>query len=140
MPKLRTERTVWEVRTYDVWGNDTDGWEVNDTYVVDSHLVLDLPVHNTPLGAPWDPEKGEYRRCEISERHIREALNLHGEHLHIDGDDTHVTVSRRRDYYPLGELYCISHGSLSPIRAYDQEPEDGLWEDWQTRVGDTLAH
>lgn len=131
MPKARTERTVWEVRTYDVWGNDDSGWEVNDTYALDPHLVLDLPVKRRQTGAPWDRAKGEFLCCEISERQIREALGLHRCQLDIDGDDTHVTVNRRKDGYPLGELYCTSHDSLAPIRAHDQEPEGLLCDDWQ---------
>ena len=109
MGKRRTERTLWEVRSYDVWGDAEEGWVVNDTYVVNSHLVLDLPIRRSQTGAPWDRQKGEYLHCEISERQIRDALDLRGCQLDIDGDDTHVTVNRRDDCYPLGELYCVSH-------------------------------
>ena len=134
----RTERTVWEVRRYDVWGNAADGWDVNDCYVIDDHLVLDLSVKAQQTGAPWDRKRGAYLYAEISEQHVREALSCQGERVDIDGNDVHVTVVRHRDGYPIGELICLTHESLSPLRAFDARPEDGLWEDWQLRVDATL--
>ena len=110
------ERTAWEVRTYDVWGNAEDGWNVNDSFVVDSFLLLELPVASAKLRTPWDQDFTHYRHCEISTMQICDALNCHGVIVDIDGDDTHITVSRRKDAYPIGELYCISHKSLNPIR------------------------
>jgi hypothetical protein len=36
--------------------------------------------------------------------------------IDVDGDDIHVTVERSRDGFPIGELRCVSHSSLSPVR------------------------
>lgn len=30
--KAGTLKTTWKLRTYDVWGNAKDGYEVNDVY------------------------------------------------------------------------------------------------------------
>lgn len=123
---------------YEVWEGEGGGWEAAAAHVVDDHLVLDLIVRTQQTGAPWDAVKGEYAYAEISEQQIREALGCQGEQIEIDGHDVYVSVARRKDGYPIGELHCLSHESLSPIRAFDTQPEDGLWEDWQQRVNATL--
>lgn len=44
--------TEWEVWTYDVWGNETDGYEVNDRICIDRHCHLAVPVATYNIGTP----------------------------------------------------------------------------------------
>ena len=36
--------------------------------------------------------------------------------ISTDVDDTHIDVTRESGGYPIGELFCFSHESLSPVR------------------------
>lgn len=107
--------TVWEVRDYDVWGNARDGWEVNDSFSR-GEVELDLPVKIYNQGKP-----GEFLGADVSEAQIRE---LFGRNANSDGqgDDLHIYVETKSGK-PLGEMYCISHKSLSPIsqRQYNEK-------------------
>ena len=40
-------------------------------------------------------------------------------HIETDGDDINIYVDRVRDGYPIGEMRCVSHESLSPVRKGD---------------------
>src|SRR3990167_4305409 len=102
--------TVWEVRTYDVWGNARDGYDVNDSFVIDREYKLRLRVKVYNSGTA-----GEFIAAYPTDRQIRKALGLTNVQLDLDGDDLNITVNRSRDGYPIGELICISHSSLSPI-------------------------
>jgi hypothetical protein len=76
-----------EKRTYDVWGNARDGWEVNDSFASGT-FDSDKPVKDLT-----DPE-------------IKEILGIHPNvKIDTDGDEMIVYVNRRRDGYPLGEIY-----------------------------------
>lgn len=132
---IRYERTLWEVRTYEVSGDAEDGWQVDDTYTVDSELELTLPIAISPMGAPWDPEKNVYRRAELPMHHIREALDCRGLPIDVAGDSVHVYVTRRKDGYPIGELLCLSHDSLDPLRIKDNPPDDGDWDESWAWIG-----
>lgn len=103
--------TTWELRTYDVWGNATDGYEVNDTFKA-GEVTIRCKVEVCNAGTPQ-----EFLSASPSDSQIRRALGLRRFKLETDGDDLHIYVNRARDSYPLGELYCTSHESLSPIRA-----------------------
>jgi hypothetical protein len=103
--------TTWECKSYDVWGNAKDGYEVND--VVSSWTVdLRIPVEVNNPGTPQ-----EFVSAYPTNSQIRKALGLRRFRLSVDGDDLNVYVNRDRDGYPCGEMYCTSHESLSPIRA-----------------------
>lgn len=165
--------TTWQIRTYDVWGNARDGWEVNNTWGAgeielripqtrynvgvewhvcrnpecpgnnpcghvppcefgahrrESHGVI--PVMHVPSnsqnGAPEMPhcpecdalvmlESQEFLGAFPSNRQIKRAFGAECR-IATDGDDLHITVERERDSYPIGELTCVSHESLSPVR------------------------
>ncbi len=51
---------TWQVVNYDVWGNDDDGYEVNDLYpgsrfsVADGQNVLAAAIEAGELDADWD--------------------------------------------------------------------------------------
>lgn len=102
--------TTWEIRTYDVWGNAKDGYEVNDSFRAGKVTIrCKIKVNN-----PGTPQ--EFLSAYPSDSQIRRALNLRRFKLETDGDDLQIYVNRAKDSYPLGEMYCTSHDSLSPIR------------------------
>jgi hypothetical protein len=101
--------TTWEIRTYDVWGNAKDGYEVNDVYSAGT-VELRIPQTRYNVGTPQ-----EFISACPSDRQIKRALGVSCR-IETDGDDTHITITRMRDSYPLGEMYCTSHKSLSPVR------------------------
>jgi hypothetical protein len=103
--------TTWELRTYDVWGNAKDGYEVNDAYR-SGEVIIRCKVEVNNAGTPQ-----EFLSAHPSDSQIRKALSLRRFKLETDGDDLHILVNRAKDGYPLGEMYCTSHESLSPIRA-----------------------
>lgn len=45
-------KTVWSLRTYDVWGNAKDGFEVNDTYSAGT-VELRIPQTRFNIGVEW---------------------------------------------------------------------------------------
>lgn len=106
----RTIETTWDIRTYDVWGNADDGYEVNDSYSQGS-VTLDIPVTVNNPGTPQ-----EFESATPSDKQIRETFGFKGK-FETDGDDLTIYVNRSKDGYPIGEMHCASHESLSPIRA-----------------------
>lgn len=116
MTQSKHINTTWEIRTYDVWGNSKDGFEVNDSYR-SGEVTIRCKVEVNNAGTPQ-----EFLSASPSDSQIRAALSLHRFKLETDGDDLHIYVNRARDGYPCGELYCTSHESLSPIRAKQSEP------------------
>ena len=109
----KRETTTWDVWTYDVWGNEEDGWDVNDRACVGRDVPLTLPVTRYNVGSPH-----EFAGASPSDAQIRDVLGLRRIRIETDGDDTTIHVTRARDGYPLGELYCTSHASLSPVRRH----------------------
>lgn len=110
--RKQTVHTVWGMRTYDVWGNATDGYEVNDSYRRgDVELELEIVVNNA--GSEY-----EFESAYPSDKQLREVFGLGKTRIETDGDDLSVYVSRERDGYPVGELRLESHPSLSPVREF----------------------
>lgn len=107
-PKVTTR---WEVRTYDVWGNAKDGYDVNQSFR-SGEVELDLEVKTFNPGTPQ-----QFESAYPSDKQLRQVFGLTNIRLETDGDDLAIYVERARDGYPIGELYCLSHDSLSPIRA-----------------------
>ena len=109
--KTRYVDTTWELRTYDVWGNARDGYEVNNTFRA-GEVTIRCKVQVDNAGTPQ-----EFLSAYPSDSQIRKALGLRRFKLELDGDDLQILVNRAKDGYPCGEMYCTSHDSLSPIRA-----------------------
>lgn len=106
---MKRIKTTWQMRTYDVWGNKRDGFDVNDSFNRGEYeLNLKVTVYN-------EGKSGEFVGAYPS---IGQIQNLFGtrSRLSICGDDLNIYVNRERDGYPIGELFCLSHESLSPIR------------------------
>lgn len=113
-----TLNTRWEVRTYDVWGNEEHGWDVNDSFVTDRDYPIACPVKTWNVGKP-----GQFSSASPTDAQIREALGLKVDAaIETDGDDMTIYVTASSNGYPLGELHCISHASLSPIRKEEVTP------------------
>lgn len=108
------------VRTYDVWGNAKDGYEVNDSYNQgDQEVVLNMTlmgVLNVPEGESLS-FRSDSIVCsyEIPDKTIRDLLGVGPRvAIEIDGDDRTYYVNRERDSYPLGEIYIESWREFNP--------------------------
>ena len=102
--------TTWELRSYDVWGNAKDGYDVNDSFPQGSvDIRLDVQFNNAGT-------EHEFISASPSDSQIRRAMGLGRYRIDTLGDDLTIYVNRARDGYPLGEMHCTSHTSLSPIR------------------------
>ncbi len=108
---MATITTQWECWTYDVWGNAKDGYEVNDRSCFDRDYSLDLEIKTHNIGTTH-----EFQSASPSDKQIKEVFGAKCK-IETDGDDMVIYVTRERDGYPIGEMYCVSHESLSPIRA-----------------------
>ena len=98
--------SLWAVWTYDVWGNATDGWEVNDRYCIASTHPLD--EHETI----YNPGSShEFSGWFPSEDDIVIALDIVNDmdyEYDIEGDDDIIYVTLSEDGYPLGELHRVN--------------------------------
>jgi hypothetical protein len=110
--KPATIATQWTIATYDVWGNARDGYEVNDVYPRRTPIPLELTVETFNPGTP-----NEFKAASPTDKQIRQVFGLaNALRLDTDGDDLTIYVNRERDGYPIGEIHCTSHESLSPIQ------------------------
>lgn len=107
----KTIETVWEAWTYDVWGNAKNGYEVNDRNCIDRAYPLTLDVQENNPGTPQ-----AFASATPSDAQLRKVFGIGKTRIETDGDDLTIYVNRERDSYPIGELHCTSHESLSPIR------------------------
>lgn len=105
----KTILTVWEVWEYDVWG-DAEEWTVNDRSCMDREYPIRLKPVTYNAGTPR-----EFIGASPSDYQLGKLFGFTGK-IDTDGDDTHIYVNRESDGYPLGELHCESHKSLSPIQ------------------------
>lgn len=102
----KTIETTWELRTYDVWGNADDGYEVNDSYNM-GEVKLRLKLETQNAGT-----EHEFQSAYPTDRQIRRLFGVRCR-IETGGDGTHITIDRERDGYPIGEMTCTSHDSLS---------------------------
>ncbi len=107
--KHGTLKTTWELRTYDVWGNAKDGYDINDSYRAGS-IELRIPQTRYNAGVI-----GEFIGAYPTDRQIKRVFGTRSR-IDTTGDDIHIFVERQRDGYPIGEMVCTSHASLSPVR------------------------
>jgi hypothetical protein len=102
-------QTAWSTRTYDVWGNAKDGYDVNDARS-GSDVTLYLKIETANAGTPQ-----AFQHAHPTDSQIKKELGISCK-ISTDGDDVHIGIERARDGYPIGELQCFSHESLSPIQ------------------------
>lgn len=112
--KRKTIDTSWEKRTYDVWGNKQDGFDINDSFSWGS-VQLELKIRSFNTGTPQ-----EFFGAYPSEYQLKRIFGTTAG-IDVDGDDMNIYVTRQSDGYPIGELRCLSHESLSPIRIQTKE-------------------
>ena|SRR3990167_2528474 len=103
-------KTEWEVWRYEVWGNKTDGYDVNDKFCVNRHCILKLTVNTYN-----ENTSQEFKGAHPSDYALKKLFGVSC-NIDTEGDDLSVYVNRESDGYPIGELSCLSHDSLSPIR------------------------
>lgn len=113
--------TTWEVATYDVWGNERDGFEVNDVYR-HGEVELHIPVSTFNAGTPH-----EFQSASPTDKQLRQALDLRRVQIETEGDDLIIYVRATRTDYPCGELRCTSHKSLSPIQSIAEITADAVY-------------
>jgi len=95
-------RTVWEIWTYDVWGNAKDGYEVNDRSCVNREYEMMIKIEICNQGT-----QREFKSVYPSNKQIREAFSLKKISLNLEGDDTTIYVNHATDGYPIGEMIRI---------------------------------
>lgn len=82
-----------EIRTYDVWGNEEDGWEVNNVFKLDTgELIVNETV--------WE---NDYELIQIVKGEL-DLLDLDDDGFEIDGDTT-LYVNHKG--YPLCEIAVV---------------------------------
>jgi len=109
----RSIKTLWELWSYDVWGNARDGYEVNDRSCFDRACEITITSEICNPGTPM-----EFEHAYPSDKQIRVAFGIHSNtRLDVDGDDLTIYINRERDGYHIGEMHCTSHECLSPVRA-----------------------
>jgi hypothetical protein len=102
-------KTAWEVWTYDVLGNSRDGFEVNDRYNQSRDHEIEAPIKVYNVGSPQ-----EFKTAHVTGRQIRAAFGIKkGVGIETDGDDVNIYVKAAKNGYPIGELICVSHKSLT---------------------------
>lgn len=102
-------KTVWDLRSYDVWGNAIDGYDVNNSF---NAGTVELTIRTTRYN-PGTLQ--EFTGASPSDYQIKKVFGV-GCRIDTDGDDTTIYVTRASDSYPIGEMHCMSHESLSPVR------------------------
>jgi hypothetical protein len=110
MKTRKTVNTTWELWTYDVWGNKEEGFEVNDKTCFYRSYEINLKIENNNPNTPM-----QFLSAYPSNYQIEQAFNTNCQ-FELDGDDIHIYINRTSDNYPIGEMFCTSHASLSPIR------------------------
>ena len=113
---MKTERTidtVWEVWTYDVCGNEEDGYEVNDRSCQDRAYELTLPIEVHNAGTPQ-----EFESAYPTDEQLTEMWGDDWQDCGY-GDDVNIYLEDSKGY-PLGEMRCVSHDSLCPPHAIEE--------------------
>ncbi len=112
---------ICELRTYDVWGNAADGYDVNNSFVCDR--ALEVPavcsVSNLPcfpgakdeFGRAFPADSASFTAPIVVSYHIEDkelSRVFDCTRIEVDGDDTHYYINRAKDGKPLGELFIHS--------------------------------
>lgn len=106
---MSTLKTKWSIRLYEVWGNARDGFEVNDSFHVDDVELTLTKIYNNK------GTRQAFISAYPSNRQIRKIFGLGKQKLDLQGDDIHIYVYLEKNGYSVGEMFCTSHSSLSPI-------------------------
>jgi len=82
---------TWKIITYDVWGNEEDGYEVNQAFYSGAEIEL-----------PPEPSDEHVRSALVQAGYLRKGIQLRT--LDFDGDDGLIQIKRKRDGRPLLEI------------------------------------
>jgi len=117
MNKHKFIDTTWHKITYDVWGNEKEGFEVNQSYHSgDADIRLRVEIAN--VGTPQ-----AFASAYPTDKQLRDALDIKPRfQIDTEGDSETIYVYHRSSRYPYGELQLTSHASLSPIREHTPKP------------------
>jgi hypothetical protein len=104
-------KTEWVITLcHDIWGNEEDGYTVNDQMVIDNARLIILKPEKHNVNTP-----NEFKSAYPSDKQIKEIFSLNNDaKLDLMGDDINIYVNLESGY-PIGEMNCISHKSLSPV-------------------------
>ena len=102
-------KTNWTYATYDVWGNEKDGFEVNDVFRGNCEFKMDS-----------NNDREILRACK-DYLGLKSSIKL--KDLEIEGDDQVIYVNSAKDCYPLGEfnksrIRSNNQGNMSNIERY----------------------
>jgi len=100
----------YEIRRYDVWGNEKEGFRINDVFLTDHEIALNEEVAVNEI-------------IRLVKRTGLIKRNLHLRLFRVEGKlgDQSVVISHDR-YGPLCELWLIPASYF--WRYHGQEPED----------------
>jgi len=101
--------TTWDLFCYEVLGNSTEGYAVNDKWR-DGETTLRIPVTRYNVGTPH-----EFRAASPGTKQLKSLWGWAGS-VETEGDDIVIYLTDAKTGYPIGEMMCTSHASLSPIR------------------------
>ena len=129
MNDVRLDRSgvvaVCQHRTYDVWGNSRDGYQVNDTFDAGEIAIpAEVSVSNVPrLPGAQDgfrsfPDSYSFQAevvvtFSLTESAIRKAIGAKCK-IVLDGDERTYYVNRERDGYPICELEILRFEEHDP--------------------------
>jgi len=108
MTKIKIN-TQWQTYSYDVWGNKTDGFEVNNIFKSDIvDLTIELTLYNE------DTDRAFYIGYP-TDKQVRESLGIKPRVQIEDNIQAENTCypEHASTGYPLGEMRLISHESLT---------------------------
>lgn len=95
------EKQVFEVWTYDVWGNARDGFDVNDRCKVGT-----VTIHVKPVSFNVGTEH-EFTVHYPTDRQCAMATGWQG--CHWDGDENTIYAELNSNGRPVGELVRVDH-------------------------------
>lgn len=81
----------WRFWSYDVWGNEHEGYEVNNRFEIDKAYIDDSIIEDDKKLATL----------------IRKVFGLRKIQLSFDGDDCIIFIEASRDGYPIGEMEVV---------------------------------
>lgn len=97
-PTGRTRKAIYSTYDYDVWGNEEDGYEVNDVFCINRAVEFTQEefVYNNLTCR-------EVHLWEVSEKELADYFGFHPTEVEVSGDDEVLYVDRE-DGMPVGEI------------------------------------
>ena len=104
---MNTQKQVWDLWSYDVWGNADDGYDVNDRHCLNREIEIEVKEERYNIGT--EQEFGDFIPTdEQMHEIISEYFDVKLSDLEFDGDDMVCYINLEKDAYPLCELHLIS--------------------------------